>query len=168
MRARVDRDRVPYDVWHQQGAIATTPGEAIDQDTIQRFILEDLATRYQVREVAYDPWNATQLALKLQASGATTVSLAQTIGMMSEAVKRIEGLVVGRKLRHGGHPVLRWMASNAETHSDSYGNRKIKKPDRGQAKRVDGMVALAMAVSRELRAEALSASVYEDRGLLVL
>lgn len=152
MQTRIERDRVPYDQWRDAGAVFTTPGEVIDQDVIERFIVDDLAVRYQVREVAYDPWNATQLAVRLQGSGATTVSIAQTIAMMSEAVKRIEGLVVGRKLQHGGHPVLRWMASNTETHSDSYGNRKLRKPDRGEAKRVDGMVALAMAVSRELRA----------------
>lgn len=151
MRARVERDRVPYDLWADQGAIFTTPGEVIDQDAIQAFLTAELASRYQVREIAYDPWNATQLAVRMQGAGATMVSIAQTIGMMSEAVKRIETLVVARKLQHGGHPVLKWMASNAETQADAYGNRKIRKPDRTQAKRVDGMVALAMAVSRELR-----------------
>jgi phage terminase large subunit-like protein len=151
MRQRVERDRVPYDQWASHGAVFTTPGEVTDQDEIQRHIIETVSAAYQVREIAYDAWNATQLAVRLQVAGATCVSLAQTISMMSESVKRIEELVVGRKLQHGGHPVLRWMASNCETQSDSYGNRKLKKPDRSQAKRVDGMVGLAMAVSRELR-----------------
>ena len=168
MRERVARDRVPYDQWTEQQAVFTTPGEVTDQDEIQRHILEHVSQIYQVREIAYDAWNATQLAVRLQGAGATTVSLAQTIGMMSEAVKHLEELVVGRKLQHGGHPVLRWMASNCETQSDSYGNRKLKKPDRAEAKRVDGMVALAMAVSRELRQEAPRGSVYEERGLLTL
>lgn len=168
MRQRVERDRVPYDQWTEQGAVFATPGEVTDQDEIQRFIIETISTTYQVREIAYDAWNATQLAVRLNGAGATCVSLAQTIGMMSESVKRIEELVIGRKLQHGGHPVLRWMASNCETHSDSYGNRKLKKPDRSEAKRVDGMVALAMAVSRELRREVPGGSVYEERGLVVL
>jgi len=116
-----------------------------------------------VREVAFDAWNATQLAVRLEAAGATMVSLAQTISMMSEAVKRIEELVIGRKLQHGANPVLRWMASNCETHSDSYGNRKLKKPERSEAKRVDGMVALEMAVSRELRAELPQEDPYAAR-----
>jgi phage terminase large subunit-like protein len=153
MRQRVERDRVPYDRWMADGAVFSGgSGGVTDQDEIQRFILDTIAKNYQVREVAYDAWNATQLAVKLEASGAKMVSLAQTISMMSEAVKRIEEMVVSRKLQHGGNPVLRWMASNCETHSDSYGNRKLKKPDRSEAKRVDGMVALEMAVSRELRA----------------
>jgi phage terminase large subunit-like protein len=79
------------------------------------------------------------------------VSIGQTISMMAEAVKRIEECVVSRTLRHGGHPVLRWMASNCETVSDPYGNRKIVKPKEGGAKRVDGMVALEMAVARDVR-----------------
>lgn len=152
MRARVERDRVPYDVWAGEGAVFVTPGEVTDQDEVERFILNELATAYQVREVAFDPWNATQIAMHLQAAGAQTVSIGQTIAMMAEAVKRLEELVVSRKLVHGDHPVLRWMASNAETRSDPYGNRKIVKPDRGSAKRVDGMVAGVMAMSRWLRA----------------
>lgn len=151
MRQRSDRDRVPYDQWVAEGAVFVTPGEVTDQDQIERFIFEQLVPKYQVREIAFDPWNATQLATRLTTGGAQMVSIGQTIAMMAESVKRIEELVVGRKLIHGGHPVLRWMASNAETRADAYGNRKIVKPDRGSTKRVDGMVALAMAVSRELR-----------------
>lgn len=151
MRARVERDRVPYDLWRDEGAIFVTEGEVTDQDEVERFIMQTLATTYQVREIAFDPWNATQLSVKLSAAGAQTVSMGQTIAMMAEAVKHMEGLVVSRRLAHGGHPVLRWMASNAETKSDPYGNRKIVKPAQG-AKRVDGMVAAAMAVSRWLRA----------------
>lgn len=166
MRQRVERDRVPYDVWRDQGAIFVTPGEVTDQDEIERFVVE-LATRYQIREIAFDPWNATQLALRIGASGATMVSIAQTISMMAEAVKRIEELVVSRTLQHGGHPVLRWMASNCETASDAYGNRKIIKPKEG-IKRVDGMVALEMAVAREVRQQVQAGSVYEDRGLMVV
>lgn len=151
MRQRIERDRVPYDQWAGLGAIFVTPGEVTNQDEIQQFLLEGVAQQYQVKEIAYDPWNATQLALRLQSNGATTVSLGQTIAMMAEAVKRLEELVVGRKLQHGGHPVLSWMAANVETKSDPYGNRKFIKPESTEAKRVDGMVALAMAVSRELR-----------------
>lgn len=169
MRQRVERDRVPYDLWREQGAVFVTPGEVIDQDEIERYILTELGPKYQVRELGFDPWNATQLAVRLTNAGAQMVQLSQTIGMMAESVKQIESLVVARKLRHGGHPVLRWMASNAEVKADAYGNRKIVKPDRGSAKRVDGMVGLAMAVAREIRQEAPKGpSVYEDRGLLTL
>jgi phage terminase large subunit-like protein len=164
MKERVERDRVPYDQWTAQEAVFATPGEVTDQDEIQRYILETISKEHQVREIAYDAWNATQLAVRLGAAGATMVTIAQTISMMSEAVKRIEELVVGRKLQHGGHPVLSWMASNCETQSDSYGNRKLRKPERSEAKRVDGMVALAMAVSRELRAEQPEGpSIYDQR-----
>lgn len=168
MRQRVDRDRVPYDQWREEGAVFVTEGEVTDQDDVERFILEQLAPAYQVREIAFDPWNATQLSVRLTSAGAQTVSIGQTIAMMAEAVKRIEELVVSRKLVHGGHPVLRWMASNAETRSDPYGNRKIVKPERSSVKRVDGMVAGAMAISRQLRAEVGGPSVYEERGLVVL
>lgn len=169
MRLRIERDRVPYDQWLESGAIFATPGDVTDQDEIERFIIGTLAESYEVRELAYDPWNATQLGVRLAASGAHVVSMGQTIAMMAEAVKRTEELVVARKLEHGGHPVLAWMASNCDTKSDPYGNRKIIKPERGSAKRVDGMVALVMALAREIHQEpVVGPSVYEERGMVVI
>jgi len=168
MRQRVQRDRVPYDRWAGEGAVFVTPGEVIDQGMIEEFILNELAPKYQIQSIGFDPWNATQLASRLTAAGAQMIQLGQTISMMAEAVKRIESVTVSKTLRHGAHPVLRWMASNAATKSDPYGNRKIVKPEHGDAKKVDGMVALAMAVAREIKQELQDDCVYEERGIITV
>jgi hypothetical protein len=65
LRRRAERDRVPYDLWAAQGFIEATPGNVVDYGAIEERIRRDSA-RFDVREIAYDPWNATHTALRLQ------------------------------------------------------------------------------------------------------
>jgi len=54
-------------------------------------------------------------------------------------------------LRHGGNPVLRWMADCVEVMQDPAGNIKPAKPDRRKSsKRIDGIAALVNAMSRAM------------------
>ena len=63
---------------------------------------------------------------------------------MSQALRELESMLLSRQLRHGQHPVLTMCAANAVTISDPAGNRKLNKQK--ATGRIDGMVALAMAV----------------------
>lgn len=147
MAERVRRDRVPYDVWARQGHIEATSGNVVDYDLIRQR-LHELAARYQIREVGYDPWNATQLATQLLADGVPMVPVRQGFGSLTGPTKELERLVTGRALAHGGHPVLRWCANNVTVTQDAAGNVK---PDKGKStERIDGVVALIIAISRAL------------------
>ena len=86
---------------------------------------------------------------------------------MSEPTKElIEKLLPEGVLAHGGHPVLRWMASNLTVSEDPAGN---KKPDKKKSSdKIDGIVSLVMALGRSMVTEIESGSVYDDRGLLTL
>ena len=75
-RKRENRDRVPYETWARQGLIEMTPGNVIDYDYI-RARINDLSKRFNIREIAIDPWNATQLALQLQGDGFEVVTFGQ-------------------------------------------------------------------------------------------
>lgn len=164
VRRRVERDRVPYDVWANKGYIDLTPGNIIDYAYIrQRF--SELAEEYEIIEVAVDPWNATQFAVALQEEGATVVYVRQGYASLTAPTKELEKLVVGRKLAHGGHPVLRWNASNVAVAQDPAGNIK---PDKAKStERIDGIAALVTALSRAL--VCLDApSAYEEEDLLIL
>jgi phage terminase large subunit-like protein len=99
-----------------------------------------------VRQIAIDRWNATQLSLQLQGDGIEVVGFGQGFGSMSSPSKQLEGAVVAGRLRHGGNPVLSWMASNASVKVDAAGNIKPVKPPHGSAERIDGIVALVMAI----------------------
>jgi hypothetical protein len=111
LRKRAERDRVPYDQWTRQGFIEATPGNVVDYGAIEQRILADSAL-FQVKEIAYDPWNATHIALRLQDEGATMVEFRQGFRSMAAPTRELEKLIVSRKLAHGGNPVTRWMAAN--------------------------------------------------------
>jgi len=161
---RVDRDRVPYDLWARQGALTLTPGNVVDYGHIRAWVAA-LASRYRIEEVCFDPWNATGLITDLQDDGATCVEVRQGFATLSSPAKALETLVISRQLRHGGHPILTWCADNVVVREDPAGNLK---PDKKKStERIDGIVALVTALARAIIAPS-GESVYERRGVLVV
>lgn len=164
MRLRVRRDHVPYDVWNQQGFLETTDGNVIHYGFIERFI-EELGTKYNIKEIAFDRWGAVQMAQDLDDMGFTVVPFGQGYKDMSPPSKELMKLTLEEKLAHGGHPVLRWMMDNIFIKQDPAGNIK---PDKEKStEKIDGAVATVMALDRAIRNEGNSNSVYDDRGILV-
>ena len=147
MAKRVQRDRVPYDVWVREGLIEATDGNVVDYDVLYTRIKED-CHYFDVKEIAFDRWNATQLSAKLSAEGIEMFPFGQGFGSMSAPTKEVEKLTVGRQIAHDGNRVLRWMMSNVAVKQDPAGNLK---PDKSKStERIDGVVALTMAVGRAM------------------
>jgi phage terminase large subunit-like protein len=144
---RERKDRVPYTVWAKdpKNGLTMTPGNVTDYDVIRRDINE-FAKKYNVRQVGIDRWNATQLALQLQGDGLEVIGFGQGMGSMSSPSKTLEALIASGKVRHDGNSVLAWMAGNASVKVDAAGNIKPVKPKHGSAERIDGIVALVMAL----------------------
>lgn len=163
---RVKEDRVPYDVWIREGFITATPGNVVDYDWIKGDILRDAKT-FEIRELAFDPYNATQTAIQLKNEGITTVEFRQGFLSMSEPTKELMKIVLQKKLAHLSDPVLRWNAANVVVKQDEAGNLKLNK-DKSPEK-IDGLVALVMALGRAIANPGESGeSVYETRGILTL
>jgi len=144
---RSKRDRVPYDVWQRQGFFNLTPGSVIDYDFI-RAKVQELASQYDIREIAFDRYNSSQIVTQLMGDGFTMVPFGQGYVDMNSPVKRLMELVLTGDLAHGGNPVLRWMASNCMAATDPAGNIKLDKSK--SREKIDGMVALAMALGRAI------------------
>lgn len=142
-------DRVPYDVWHQQGLLQATPGASISYDFVAQY-LRGVFNRYDVRALAFDRHNMKFLRPCLVRAGFTPAELERFIefgqGMvsMSPALRELETRLLRSELRHGEHPVLEMCAANAVLEIDAAENRKFTK--KKATGRIDGMVALAMAV----------------------
>jgi phage terminase large subunit-like protein len=164
-RERERRDRVPYVDWARRGLIEMTPGNVVDQGFIRKRINE-LKDDYEIVEVAADPWNSVQLQTDLTQDGFEVVAFRQGFASMSSPTKELETLVLAENLRHGAHEVLRWMAANVSVDMDPAGNMKPSK--KASTERIDGIVALIMAIGRATLAIQKGPSVYEDRGVLVL
>lgn len=165
LKLRVRRDHVMYDVWEKQGFLQTTEGNVVHYGFIEQFIL-GLGERYNIREIAFDRWNAAMMVQTLEDDGFTMVPFGQGFRDMSPPTKELMRLVLEHKINHGGHPVLRWNMDNAFVRTDPAGNQKIDKEK--STEKVDGAVALVMGLDRAMRHLNSGASVYDDRGLLFI
>lgn len=142
------KDRVPYDLWAKQGFLNTTPGRAIEYEFVAEF-MRGLFDRCDVQTLAFDRALFTHLRPWLVKAGFSEDELEKFIPYgqgtlsMTPALRELEVKLLGRQLRHSNHPILEMCAKNATVVGDS-GARKFDK--RKQTRRIDGMVALAMAV----------------------
>lgn len=147
---RVRNDQVPYDVWAEAGYLRLTDGNVTDYGELFDFVLDELAPRFAIREITFDPFNATQLQAQFAHEDLEVSSFHQRVSEMGPATKELERLVLLRNLRHGGDadPVLRWMANNAAVRSDD--NENIMLSRKLSRERIDGLIASVMAIGRAL------------------
>lgn len=157
MKLRVRRDHVMYDQWAGQGFITLTEGEVVHYGAIKQFIL-DTCEMYDVKEIAFDRWNATMLVQELEDEGITMVRFGQGFRDMSPPTKELMRMVLRGEIQHGGHPVLRWNMENVYIKRDPAGNQKIDKEK--STEKVDGAVALVMGLARAIAN--MGGSVYDD------
>lgn len=148
---RSKMDRVPYKVWRKQGLIEATPGNVTDFDFIEAAILKE-ATLYDVVEVAYDPWKATQTAIHLQDAGLEMVPVRQGYKTLSPPINELERLLTKAAFNHGGNPVFAWAASNVVAVYDPTNAVKFDKAK--SRERIDPMAALINALARYMEEEA--------------
>lgn len=163
---RVSRDHVPYEIWKQQGFLETTEGNVVHYAYIEKFI-EKLGERFNIREIAFDRWGAVQMVQNLEGMGFTVVPFGQGFKDMSPPTKELMKLVLEGKIAHSGHPVLHWMMDNVCARTDPAGNIKMDKEK--STEKIDGAVAMVMALDRAIRCgNDSSESVYDSRGILFI
>jgi len=158
---RVRRDHVPYDLWQGEGLLHTTEGEVVNYSFVEKFITE-LGQKYDIREIAYDPWNSVEITQNLRGEGFTVIDYRQGYQTMSPATKEFHRMVLEKKIAHGGNRVLRWMADNLAVDIDASGNVKPSKEKASE--RIDGIVAAIMALDRAVR-QMNQGSVYNKRDM---
>ena len=137
-----------YSGWMRIDRLTVTPGNVIDFSWIEADLL-DMASRFAIQAVAFDPFQAMQLSTRMQAEGLPMIEVRPTVLNFSEPMKILEALVLQKKLVHDGDPVLTWMASNVVAHLDVKDNIYPRK-ERPENK-IDGIVALIMALSRAIK-----------------
>lgn len=150
-----------YRGWSRSDLLTLTPGECIDFDYIEQDLREDVAN-YQVLEVAYDPFQATQFRTRLESEGFNMVAMQPSVKNFSEPMKVMEGMILQGSLCHNGDPILDWMIGNVYGKPDQKDNiypRKVRRENK-----IDGAVATIMAIGRDLYSES-TISVYESGGL---
>lgn len=158
LRGRAERDGVPYPDWAKEELITATEGNVVDYRVVEEQIRE-ICARFDVREIAFDPHMARNIMNNLMEDNFPVVEMRQGWVTMAPAIKELERAILGRRFRHGGHPILRWNFANIVVHVDSAGNKGFHK---GKSKdRIDGAVAAAMAVARCAAGDS-SQSIYDS------
>lgn len=137
--------------WIADGHITTTEGNVTDYSFIKAKIVQ-LATEYDIRDIAFDRFNASQLVIELQNEGITMFPFGQGFVSMSTPTKELERMVKNKQLRHANNPVTRWMMSNVLLRTDPAGNVKIDKAKSGD--KVDGPVSVVMALGTAMQSAA--------------
>jgi phage terminase large subunit-like protein len=150
VRDRAMRDRVPYDLWAQQGFLQLTPGSSIDYGFVAQR-LGEFCQRYPTQQLTFDRWGMRIMRSELAHAGFDDLPLdekghGQGTQDMTPALIALETELLNHNLRHGNHPILTWCAANAVAYRGPAGDRKLNKSK--STGRIDGMVALAMAINR--------------------
>jgi phage terminase large subunit-like protein len=167
IRMLEDKSHVPYRAWQTDGLIELTPGRAVDYRFVARRLAR-VADDYDLKGVAYDRWRIKALVRILVEEGISLplVEWGQGFKDMAPAVDALETTVLNGKLRHGGNPVLNWNCANCVIELDAAGNRKLSK--KRSREKIDGIVALAMAIGLAAREEVKPAFVFDPDALMVL
>lgn len=144
-------DRQTYDLWAERGLLETTPGATVSYEYVASYLYREVFSKHRVIKLAFDRWNFKHLKPWLLTAGFSESTIAerfvefgQGTQSMSPALRALEEMILGRKLKHGGHPVLTMCIANAVVEGPDASNRKLSK--KRSSGRIDGAVALAMAV----------------------
>jgi len=141
--------------WVRQGLVMETEGNVTDYNFIKADIL-DLATQFDIKEIAFDRFNSSQLIIELQNEGLVMYPFGQGFVTMSAPTKELERLAKTGKIKHGNNPVTRWQIGNVMLRRDPADNIKIDKAKSGD--KVDGPVSIVMALGTYMQEAAKNES----------
>ncbi len=169
-RAAIDARRHPaYEQWAQEGLITVVEGETTDFDLVEQWAI-DVASRFDVRSIAYDPWALARLSQRLRNNhGLPPVEYRPTVMNFSEPTKLLDAKMRNRRVFHTGDAVLRFCVSNVVGHYDACSNVYPRRSKSAPQNKIDLAIASIMAlggfVGEATRADA--DFIYRDRELLV-
>lgn len=143
----IRKSTVPFRLWHEQGWLTLTPGNVIDFNWIKADILTYME-RFNVKEIAFDRWNSSQLVNDLMELNAPMVAFGMGYASMNAPMKELERRYLAKEILHPNDPVLNWAMSNVVADQDAAGN--IKPAKNKSSEKIDPAVALIMAVGRAM------------------
>lgn len=152
-------------VWVRDGLLTLTPGNVADYGYILKVIVEDM-DRFEVRAIAYDPWNASHLVTDLTENYAPMVPMRQGYASISAPTKEIQRVVLAHELAHDGNPAVRWQVDNLSVEMDPAGN--VKPSKKLAIDKIDAVVAGIMALDQFMRNANDESSVYDERDFITL
>jgi phage terminase large subunit-like protein len=127
------------------GILHLTQGNVMDDREISDYIRKQ-SSKYDPKEIGYDAYNAASLIARLHDQAMPVQKVGQGMAVLSNPSKHLEKLILGKNIKHDGNPFLGWQLSNAEVYEDVNGNIKIRKNEADKSAKVDGIIALIIAM----------------------
>jgi phage terminase large subunit-like protein len=127
------------------GILRLTPGNVTDLNEIESFIKQQ-CEKHNVKEIGYDPYNAAALVANLYADGLPVKKVGQGMAVLSNPSKATEQLILKKAIKHDGNPFVGWQLGNCEVYTDVNGNVKVRKNEADPSAKVDGIIAMIMAI----------------------
>ena len=166
MWKRVKKHRVPYDKWHKDGYLIATDGNAIDEKSIIKKIIELKKEYPKMSLIGFDRWGALSITQKLEEEGLKVIPIGQGFASLSAPSKTLERAVLDETLRHGDNPVMEWASENVVVARDPSDNIKPVKDK--STEKIDPIVSLVIAVAAWQHATEEEESPYAQRGIITL
>lgn len=130
---------------HASGILRLTQGNVTDLNEVETYIKQQ-CIKYDVKEIGYDPYNAASLVANLYAEGLPVKKVGQGMAVLSNPSKTAEQLILKKGILHNGNPFVGWQLGNAEVYTDVNGNVKVRKNEADTSAKVDGIIAMIMAL----------------------
>lgn len=134
-----------FDQAIQSKILHITEGNVMDDREISEYI-KNQCSLYNVKEVGYDAYNAASLVARLHDYGIPVKKVGQGMAVLNNPSKHLEKLIMGNAIKHNGNPFLNWQLANCEVYEDVNGNIKIRKNEADTNAKIDGIIAMIIAM----------------------
>jgi phage terminase large subunit-like protein len=140
------------------GILKLTPGNVMDDREISDYIINKCGEYANVKEIGYDAYNAASLVARLHEAGLPVKKVGQGMAVLNNPSKQVERLILQKQIKHDGNPFVGWQLGNCEVYEDMNGNIKVRKNEADKSAKVDGIIAMIIAMHCALDNPSLSNS----------
>jgi len=123
-----------------------TEGNVMDYNEVADYILGQYKIYPNLKEVGYDAYNASLLVSRLHEAGLPVKKVGQGMSVLNNPSKYAERLILQKSIKHDGNPFVGWQLGNCEVYEDVNGNIKVRKNEADKSAKVDGIIALIIAL----------------------
>jgi phage terminase large subunit-like protein len=135
-----------FRVARQSGILHITEGNVMDDREISNYILQQYKKYPEIKEIGFDAYNAASLVARLHEAGLPVKKVGQGMSVLSAPSKHVEKSIMQHEIKHDGNPFLGWQLGNCEVYEDVNGNVKVRKNEADKSAKVDGIIALIIAM----------------------
>jgi phage terminase large subunit-like protein len=135
-----------FRVAKDSGILKMTEGNVMDDREISSYIQHQADKYPMLKEVGYDAYNAASLVARLHDAGIPVKKVGQGMAVLNNPSKYVEKLVLNKMIKHNGNPFVGWQLGNCEVFTDINGNIKVRKNEADKAAKVDGIIAMIIAM----------------------